>query len=61
MEKVTIRVTERDLEIVKKEAARQQYELDEYLEKLFSEMLRPIRGKYAKAEMEENKHKWGIR
>ena len=61
MEKVTIRVTERDLEIMKKEAARQQYELDEYLEKLFSEMFRPIRGQYAKAEMEENKKKWGYR
>jgi predicted DNA binding CopG/RHH family protein len=59
MASITIKVSDKDLEILKNEASKSQYELDEYLERFFSEAFRPIRGKYAKAEMEANKKKWG--
>lgn len=60
MTTITIKVSENDLEILKKEASKSQYEFDEYLERWFSEAFRPIRAKHAKAEMEANKKKWGF-
>lgn len=59
MNTITIRVTDGDLKILKAEAAKQQYDLDDYLDRFFSEKLRPLRGEYARREMEENKKKWG--
>ena len=58
MKNINIRVTDGDLEIIKKEAASQQYEVDEYLERFFSEAFRSTRAKYAKAEREELARKY---
>ncbi len=58
MNTITIRVTDGDLKILKSEAAKQQYDLDEYLDRFFSEKMRPIRGEYAKREREENAKKY---
>lgn len=58
---IKIKVSERDVEILKEEAAKAQYDFDEYLEKIFHETMRPFYAKRAKAEMEENKRKWGYR
>ena len=60
MTTINIKVSERDVEILKEEAAKAQYDLDEYLEKFFHENMRPLYAKRAKAEMEANKKKWGF-
>ena len=59
MTDVRIRISESDLEMMKKEASKSQYEFDEFMERFLAEAMRPIRAKRAKAEMEENKRKWG--
>ena len=52
MKRIYIDVSDGDLEILKEEAARQQYEMEDFVSMFLSEKMRPLRAEKFKREKE---------
>lgn len=52
MKRISFDISEGDLEILKENAAKQQYDLEDYISMFFSEKMRPLRAEKFKREKE---------